>query len=521
MSRLWPVNMDRPFGSIFRQSHYIPSFLRRYYPFILLIILAVVLRSPAYGDSDVSLDEEFYLVVADRMIHGAIPYVDIWDRKPIGLFLIYAATRLMGGDGFIQYQITAALFAGATAGFIWLIARRSANNLAGILAGLGYLCWLNLFSGSAGQSPVFYNLFVAAAAWLAFRSNDSTCPRHIARLGALAMALCGVTLQIKYTAVAESLFLGLWFLRRIWLTGQRPMMVAAIAIGYGLLGIVPTLGATVWYAAIGHLPEFAYANFWSIFDRGRLSAKFLAHARDFFLIVTIPLQVCLPFAVMCRWQMQRLNGKQEDFILITGWLFAAFIGFVMIGNFYDHYFLPVLPPIFIYIAPLMIRPLTGVPVCIFLIIWGMPGYSSFTYNREKHEKIMELTAAVSPYVQKDCLFIFDGPAVVYMTTQACIPTRFAYPDHLSNEVEKHAIGADTVEEMRRVLATRPGAIITAAAPVIPTMNRDTLPVLRSALMKDYRPVAAIRHPDRIFYVYARNDLAKSKGMRPFLPYADY
>ncbi|BBC98878.1 hypothetical protein YGS_C1P0134 [Sphingobium sp. YG1] len=219
--------------------------------------------------------------------------------------------------------------------------------------------------------------------------------------------------------------------------------------------------------------------------------------------------------------MQRLNGKQEDFILITGWLFAAFIGFVMIGNFYDHYFLPVLPPIFIYIAPLMIRPLTGVPVCIFLIIWGMPGYSSFTYNREKHEKIMELTAAVSPYVQKDCLFIFDGPAVVYMTTQACIPTRFAYPDHLSNEVEKHAIGADTVEEMRRVLATRPGAIITAAAPVIPTMNRDTLPVLRSALMKDYRPVAAIRHPDRIFYVYARNDLAKSKGMRPFLPYADY
>jgi hypothetical protein len=62
------------------------------------------LRSPAYGDPDVNLDEEFYLVVADRMMHGAIPCVDIWDRKPIGLFLIYAATRLLGGDGFLQYQ---------------------------------------------------------------------------------------------------------------------------------------------------------------------------------------------------------------------------------------------------------------------------------------------------------------------------------------------------------------------------------------------------------------------------------
>lgn len=502
-----------------RLSSFAPI-LGRHYPFFILVILAVILRFPAYGDPDVSLDEQFYLVVADRMLHGALPYVDIWDRKPIGLFLIYAATRLLGGEGFIQYQIVAALFAGATAGFIWLIGRRSANNLAGWLCGLTYLFWLNLFSGSAGQSPVFYNLLMAAAAWLAFRSNDIRDPRRIALLGAGAMALCGLTLQIKYTALVESAFLGLWFLWRIWTTGGRPGLLIVAVASYGVLGLAPTLTVTAYYAAIGHLPEFAYANFWSIFDRGRLSDRFLTKARDFFLIVTIPLQICVLFALLKRWQLQRLAGARLDFALMVGWLVAAAIGFVMIGNFYDHYFLPLLPSIFICIAPLLTRPLIGVSVCAFLISWAIPFYPSISYNGDKRDKIFELSAAAAPYVKKDCLFVFDGPAVVYMTTRACAPTRFVYPDHLSNEVEKHSIGADATAEMRRVLASRPGAIITASSPVIPMMNQDTLPLMRRALLRDYRPVAAIRHPDRIFYVYARNDLAKGKGMRPFLPYAE-
>jgi hypothetical protein len=499
------------------------SFLRRYWPFPMLVLMALVLRAPVYGNPDVSLDEEFYLVVADRMLHGALPYVDIWDRKPIGLFLIYAATRLLGGEGFVQYQIMSSLFAGATAGFIWLIARRASNSRGGILAALCYLFWINMFSGSAGQSPVFYNLFIAAAAWLAFRANDSKDMRHIARMGMIAMFLCGLTLQVKYTAVAESAFLGIWFLWRLWRTGGRLAPVIGNGLIFVLLGLAPTLAVCAYYAAAGHFQAFAYANFWSIFDRGRLTDRFLEHARNFFLVVTFPLAFCIPFAMARRWQLRNEAGQQLDFALLAGWLVAAGAGFVMIGNFYDHYFLPLLVPLFITVAVLLTRPLMGVIVTGILIAWAIMAarYPNIAYNRDKREKIMALTEAVRPYVNgaDKCLFIFDGPAIVYMTTQACIPTRYVYPDHLSNDVEKNAIGADTVAEMRHVLASRPGAIIAAEAPVIPRMNQATLPLLRHALMTDYVLAAAVDHPDRTFYVYARKDLLSGKGLRGPVPYA--
>jgi hypothetical protein len=53
---------------------------------LVLLAVAVALRASRIGDPSIHMDEQFYLLVADRMWHGALPYVDIWDRKPILLF---------------------------------------------------------------------------------------------------------------------------------------------------------------------------------------------------------------------------------------------------------------------------------------------------------------------------------------------------------------------------------------------------------------------------------------------------
>ncbi|MDB5738237.1 MAG: hypothetical protein JWO65_1905, partial [Sphingomonas bacterium] len=51
---------------------------------LIVTIVAILARWPVFGNPVVQIDEEFYLLVGDRLLHGAIPYVDIWDRKPIG-----------------------------------------------------------------------------------------------------------------------------------------------------------------------------------------------------------------------------------------------------------------------------------------------------------------------------------------------------------------------------------------------------------------------------------------------------
>ena len=141
--------------------------LRSAGPLLVLGLLALALRGADFGNPIIHTDEQYYALVGSRMWHGALPYIDLWDRKPIGLFLIYAATRLLPGDGIVAYQGVALLFAVGAACAIGRAARIAGANAAGaLIAGAAYLVWLPMLSGRAGQSPVFFNLFMALGAAL-------------------------------------------------------------------------------------------------------------------------------------------------------------------------------------------------------------------------------------------------------------------------------------------------------------------------------------------------------------------
>jgi hypothetical protein len=129
-----------------------------------LLCVTVLFRAWDWGNPVIPVDEQYYLLVGDRMLHGAVPYLDIWDRKPVGLFLLFAAIRLLPGDGILAYQLAASLAAWATA----LIVRAAAKEIGaaerGALAAAAlYLIGVSLLGGRGGQAPVFYNLPVAAA----------------------------------------------------------------------------------------------------------------------------------------------------------------------------------------------------------------------------------------------------------------------------------------------------------------------------------------------------------------------
>ena len=182
--------------------------LSRATPWILLAV-TLTTRAQTFGNPLLGFDEQFYLLVGDRMAHGgALPFIDIFDRKPVGLFLIYAATRLLGGEGTLQYQLVAAVFAFATALVIAGVARRFADGAGALAGAIAYLVWLALLSGEGGQAPVFYNLpvLLAAAATMRLVGRDDA---PSIRAGASPMLLVGLAMQIKYTVLFEGMFLGL------------------------------------------------------------------------------------------------------------------------------------------------------------------------------------------------------------------------------------------------------------------------------------------------------------------------
>lgn len=475
-------------------------------PLLVLFMLTLAIRWSHFGSPDVDFDEPFYLLVGDRMWHGAIPYVDIWDRKPVGLFVLYAAIRALGGAGFYQYLIVAALFVAATAGFIWALATRWIGRWAAILPAITYVVWLEPYSGGGGQTAAFYNLMVITAFWLLVRARETGQLATTVRNALISMLLIGCAIQIKYTVLPEGAFFGVVYLWLMHAQRARILPLVAVAVGMVALALAPTLAAALWYWRIGHLHEFIYANFTSTFERGRLRSNYVLKGLRFIVVVATPLA---GVAVFGFGRMIR-----SDRGLFFGWLAAAIVGFAMIGNFYHYYFMPVLVPLAVCCAPNLIDRRWGVAVFAMLLAWPFV-INQVDSPRDSAARIASLdrlAQRIQPHIDAShCLYVFDGPAALYMMTNSCLPTRFAYPDHLSNDVERPALGTDATLELKRVLANRPGAIVTGYPRLVPVLNHQNVTLMEQILARDYYPVTHIRHSWRVITVWALRDPAKARA----------
>lgn len=484
------------------------------WPTLLILAIALLYRAAAIGDPFIEPDEQLYLVVGDRMLHGQLPYVDLWDRKPLGLFLFYAAIRWLGGEGVVQYQLVAALCAGGTACLIRTMACRVTRGVSGefgaLVAALAYLFVLTPLRGAGGQAPVLYNLLTAAAASLAFRSNDVTDHRSVVRLALGAMALMGLAIQFKYTPLVEGAFFGCYFLYRFHRIGMPLAHIAAAAGAMVLVALLPTIAAALFYWSIGHLDTFVQANIVSIFERNPFPPETRTLQRSLVVIIGGPMALVALVAGYRCWSRRR-QAADGDAALLIGWCIAASIGFAMLGEVYDFYFITVALPLATLCAVgVGLRPF-GLVAGALLTVWPLMLARPAPAETHAHrDAARRLTAAIAPHVHGRCLYVHDGPTVLYLLTGACAPTRYLFPDHLTNPTEAPALGVDPVAETRRILATHPGAIVTSDRPLIPRVSPATHALVEQALARDYRLVARVKS-DRVFSVWALN---APSGRRP-------
>ena len=63
-----------------------------------LALWVALLRAPFLFVDPFGWDEGFYMIAGAELLKGQHLYVDIWDYKPVGIFLIYAAIMLASGN---------------------------------------------------------------------------------------------------------------------------------------------------------------------------------------------------------------------------------------------------------------------------------------------------------------------------------------------------------------------------------------------------------------------------------------
>jgi hypothetical protein len=477
---------------------------------LVIAVVALIARWRVLGNPVVQIDEEFYLLVGGRMLHGALPYVDIWDRKPIGLFLLFAGFRALGGSGVLTYQLAGLASVWATALILFVMGKRVAPPAGALAGALLYVLWLDLAGGEAGQAPVFYNLPVAAAiAILFFRRDRANQGGNMRWPGVAAMALFGLALQIKYSAVFEGMFAGVVLLWVSWRGGRalpKLMLDALLWIGCALL---PTALAAGYYAAIGHFGEWWFANGTSILQRGSEMPETVEMRIEVMAMIVVPLALGLPIR---RWTGSRPAdpAAREDLRFLDGWAATALLGVVLFGTWFNHYALPLFAPFGVVAAPLWNRRWGRIWLVTLLFcsgVWGQHVLWRHSITRGTGHTLAAATAATNGH--KGCLFVYDGMPALYDVTNSCLLTTRAFPAHLQSKNEMGATGIDEASEVKRIMALRPDRVMTME-PAYDEENMRARSQLYKVLGPYYRPLYRYTGSEHQFVVYGRQDTVPDK-----------
>lgn len=423
---------------------------------VICLLVALALRFATFGDPNLHMDEAFYFYVGLEMHEGAIPYVDIWDRKPLGLFALY---WLFAGfsESVLAYQIPAWLFAGYTAWVVSRIVALFGSRLAGLLAACCYLALLLPLNGHGGQSPIFYNALIASAVWLVLLADDRLKRGVVPKTAWAAMALCGLALTIKQTTLFESVFLGLWIVWRLWRSGMQPARLLTYGAGFAVLGALPFVSIGLWYWANGYWDRYWFAMVTANIARPPVEAApshnipVLLHALALLLVGALSALVLA----------KRYEGFLQYRLFMISWMVAAFVGFLSVPLFIDHYALPLLVPLCVVAAAHFGKSLAGTilgaTITIAAIVLTNP------FDKAAHERstkmFAELSDAVAASPGDGFLFIYDGPMLLYVQPEVSPMTELAFPWHLVSISERGTAFIDQRSELERVLDVGPSLVV--------------------------------------------------------------
>ncbi len=469
---------------------------------VVLLAAVVAVRAAWWGDPNADIDEQLYSLIGNAMLEGQLPFVDLWDRKPFGLFALFAGAHAIGGPGPLAYQLLAALFTLAGAIMTYGLARSLVDRVTATGAGLLYVMLMSTYGSYSGQTEAFHVPLMLAMALLV---RDTGHP-HAVRRALAAMLIGGLALQVKYTVVPQCLFFGLWALWGQYGLGKKPVELARLALAFAALGLLPTFLVGTFYAVIGEWDAFLFANVTSFFDREpALVGRFSPDHRVFLL----PLAVLL---VLGAYAAARMNPPQDrrTFAFIVLWLLASLATVYLPATVYRYYYAALVPALVLFALPLIDRrgPARWVPLALVLAgaaaILFLP--RQYAQSQDQRADIARLAGAIAPHVDDEaaCLWIHDGPTSLYRLTGSCLPTRFIYPDHLNNALERNALGIAQEAEVARILATRPPVIVTADTGFT-VQNEAVGALVDRAIDEDYRELARATLHEREIRAWLRDD----------------
>jgi hypothetical protein len=389
---------------------------------VLLASLATLVLLPGlvWGPYD---DAAIFGVLGEGILRGAMPYRDLWDHKPPGVYMVAAAAALMPGPSWPW------LWAASVVALTWtgLIIRRMAGLLVAATTVISMGLWPLTLGG--GQTESFAAVPAAAAFYFAIRKRWF-----------LAGILSGAAILFSFQLLALLPAL-------IVFAGFRLVPMAQGAIGLSIVVLVATFALIATGTA-----SSAFDVLWT-YNRVYLSSDRAGDLRHLWELILplLPLLCLLPFRGS-RW-------SRTDTAAAV-WLGTAALLISFQGRLFPHYVIPLAIPLAILAAPGADRPfarVTAIAASGTLLAIGF-GTAALAYKTEHRGPATEEVARwIETNANPDIRILDWGvDANIYLSTGLRPAGRYPY---LLPLVTPNYASAPMVEDWLRSLERDPPDLI--------------------------------------------------------------
>lgn len=429
------------------------SVARRHFIFFSLLFLILFSYLPTLMGSILNIDEADFAVQTAVWLNGGTPYLDFVEKKPILIYLFYAASFIIGGLWNMKaVHILFALIVAVTG----VVLMRAAREIEDRKTGLAALAFFAVYQAGydlndflSANTEVLLNLFAAAAFLCATIAFNGKRARLFLFISGLFIGISALSKQVAVSILPAIFIASLWWRHR---QGKALSFLTDWIII--LLGFVMPIGITMLFLkSYGALDAFIYwvwtANF--TYARADLPSKMLFyHAATRVLIymaVSLPLWF-LAFARIAH-NFKNKHLPVPDLFLIL-WFLFSFVLMSVGFKFFPHYFIQLLPPLAILAAlgwNVWWRPiaqnrriLNTAAIVIVLVIPAVIFFALHIKEVKGIDKKYSVEKAVGREISEnsnpdDRIFVWGYNSDIYYYARRLPAARFVYCSYLTGSIE--------------------------------------------------------------------------------------
>ncbi len=457
-------------------------------PVLTIVLVVILLRLPSSFQSVIDWDESIFIVVARELLNGYLPYTAVFDHKPLGLYYLFAAViGLLGDDPFAVRLLGIAVVAGTSVLLRqFLMSVGGLNPQTALTLALAYAVATGGLGGASVNTEILVNFLTLC--WLTLILMGVRSGGVWMFLG--AGALMGMSFQISY--LTGLLIVGFsvgYLLMRLSRDGEQFQALQSFVIdglvifcGFLLANIVLLLPLLIYGDMAEYIRlQYAYlANYKPTVSTTESLERFFETGQAFLPLIAI---------IWFGWAIGGRRPQPDDIVkdvsfaevsrLMLPILVAALFALSASFRFYQHYFLLLLPAIFVLAGLVFARfpdrstfyRFGVVLVVVASFNLGIRGFieagkgaavaAQLAFSDDvSSDRPRALARKIRPLLSDgDSIYVACEQTILYQLTGVSPPTQFAHYPHALMPSYAEAFEVEISDTIDRILDKRPRVIV--------------------------------------------------------------